>query len=171
MDSALLAVIGTLSGVVITAAVGLVGTILSGRNQRLSFALQLAAARSDQLRNERRAAYIEFLTAFGELRECVLTKHRANLRDGRTNTAAALKPADYAPAEAAQFIRVCHLLRVSCSDAISGQAQACADQLWYLGDNYYISSTEFDALYEQTRASRRSLEKAMRDDLAPAPSV
>jgi predicted kinase len=69
MDSATLAVVGTLSGVVITATAALLGNLLTARQQRATTERQLLHTVDERLRTERREAFVDYFAAYSALRE------------------------------------------------------------------------------------------------------
>jgi hypothetical protein len=164
MDNAWIAVLGTLAGVAITATSSLFGIWLTGRNQRLTAEQQLRSAAAERLRNERRSICIDYLTAYSNFREAILSAHQRHLE---TNAIGARtpKPVEYAPDAAAEFSRAHHALQITFGEPIADLERKCNVDIWNLGDNYSAEGEEFDRMWSAARSSRLELHRAMRADL------
>lgn len=176
MDPATLAVVGTLSGVVITAVAALLGNLLAARHQRATTERQLLHAVSERLRTERRTTFVDYLSTYSDLRE----KINASTGSRPDETAAALPhPAqgasgrrrasrvdEYAAEEAARFSRAYHTLRITGNNAVGEAAHRCTSDLWVLAD---LAATgdpgEFEEGWQTAQRSRRDLREAMRAEL------
>jgi hypothetical protein len=64
VNSAWIAVIGTLGGVALTATAGLLTAMLSGRQQQEALSRQFRQEDNRKIREERRAIFVEYLTAY-----------------------------------------------------------------------------------------------------------
>lgn len=165
MDSALLAVLGTLGGVAITAFSSIVGIWITTKNQRIAAERQLEVATFAKLRDERRAACVDYLTTYSSFREAVLAKHREHAATPSGATSPTLKPVEYARVAAADYQRAHHALQITFGDPIGQLEEAANVDLWNLGDGYSASAAEFDRMWAEARKSRTRLYEAIRDNL------
>src|SRR3954466_8390029 len=144
MDSATLAVVGTLSGVVVTATAALLGNLLTARQQRATTERQLLHTVDERLRTERRTAFVDYFAAYSDLREKIAINAEAHASG--TSGVAAPQPAqaaatgrrratrvkEYAAEEAARFYRAYQALQITANDAVGEAAKQCTDYLWNL---------------------------------------
>jgi hypothetical protein len=164
MDNAMLAVIGTLAGVVTTAVFSLIGIWLTSQNQRMTAEQQFKNSTIDKLRGERRSACIEYLSAYSNFREALLSAHQQRLAMSTTSTRTP-KPVEYAPEAAAQFSRAHHTLQITFDNPITDLARRCTRDIWELADNFSAETNNFDRMWSVARSSRRELQDAMRANL------
>jgi hypothetical protein len=64
LNSAWIAVLGTLGGVTVTATAGLLTAMLTARQQRATLERQIQRETKDKLREERRVAFVDYLKAY-----------------------------------------------------------------------------------------------------------
>lgn len=122
MDSAWVAVIGTLGGVIVTSVTAVTVGWLTLRGQRQSAALQWTRDLSERRRDERRETFVEFFAAYSELREKILAAHVQGDMAG--------KPlAMVYPAEVARFSRAYQALRIFSSAPTGEAASKCSSHL------------------------------------------
>jgi len=163
MDSAWIAVIGTLGGVVVTSASAIVVGWLTVRGQRHSASLQRVHDVSEHRRQELRETFLEYFAAYSELREKVLA---ASERAEPTTTPLA----ELYPVEVARFSRAYQALRIFSSPPTGEAAHNCSSHLWAYADAVRRSDAE---AIEQDRVEgrrlRRELRAAMKVELGITP--
>lgn len=164
MDNALVAVLGTLAGVAITATSSLAGSWLTSRNQRIATQQQFKNTIAEKLRNERRSTCIEYLTAYSNFREEILAAHQQSLHANSTG-ARMPKPVEYAPDVAREYSRAHHAMQITFDNPIADLEWRCNTDIWNLGDNFSAEGDEFDRMWSVARASRLELHRAMRANL------
>jgi hypothetical protein len=162
MDSAWIAVIGTLGGVVVTSASAIVVGWLTVRGQRRNTALQRVHDVSEHRREERRETFVEYLAAYSELREKVLGMHEQAQPTTTPLT-------ELYPTEVARFSRAYQALRIFCSPPTGEAAHGCSSHLWDLADAVRRGDTEAIAQdRDEGRRLRRELRTAMQHELGVA---
>lgn len=169
MDPAWIAVIGTVSGVVVTAASSLLTSMLTGRHQRTIAERQLAEADSERTRAEVRESFIEYLGAYSALRDQILVLHHQQ-RTGERDTPDGANRISlieaFAPEESTRFNRAHHTIQITAGDATCEVAGTTSSQLWDLAQAAEESDQE---LYSRELAAgvalRRRLHEAMRAEL------
>lgn len=180
MDPTTLAVVGTLSGVSITAIAALLGNLLSARQQRATTERQLVHAVCERLRTERRTTFVDYLSAYSDLREKINASawnrpietatplpHPAHAAPSGRRRASRVD--EYAAEEAARFSRAYHTLRITGNDAVGEAAHRCTSDLWVLADLAAIGDRgEFEEGWQTAQRSRRALREAMRAELGVA---
>jgi hypothetical protein len=165
VDSAWIAIIGTLSGVAITAITSILAVIVAARHQRLAADRQTAINTTERVRKELREAFVEYLAAYSDLRDKIvlLEKHSCILRN-RSEDAPTIE--EYAPLEAARFSRSYHTLRITASSETGEAANRATSQLWEVSRAAQNGDFEdFVNKYSSSRPLRRDLRAAMRKEL------
>jgi len=183
MDTATLAVLGTLCGVVVTATVNLLSNSLNARQQRATTERQLQHAVDERLRTERRDAFTEYFAAYCALREKIEKEaetHTSRRRSSRRRRVVAPQPApaaasgrraatdveEYAAEEAARFYQAYLVLWIIASDAVGEAAGQCTSDLWRLGgDSRSGDELRMAAGWARAKESRRALPQGTRADL------
>lgn len=127
MDSAWIAVIGTLGGVVVTSVTGIMVGWLTIRGQRQNTDRQRAHEVAEHRRAERRETFVEYLAAYSELREKVLSMV--------DNASPATVPlAEIHPTEVARYSRAYQALLIFSTPPTGEAANNCSAHLWDLAD-------------------------------------
>jgi|tagenome__1003787_1003787.scaffolds.fasta_scaffold20719538_2 hypothetical protein len=181
MDSATLAVVGTLCGVLVTATAALLGNLLTARHQRASTERQLLHTVHERLRTERREAFVDYFAAYSALREKIDIHAKAHAWGTNGVTAPQLPSVattgrrgatgveEYAARETAQFYRCYQVLRLIAGDAVGEAAKHCTDDLWGLaGCARSGDQSSYDEVRARAQRSRRALRQAMREELGVA---
>ena len=159
MDVAWIAVIGTLGGVVVTSASGIVVGWLTMRGQRRNINIQRMHEVSEHRRGERRETFVEYLAAYSELREKVLAMHEQDPPMTRSL-------AEIYPTEVARFSRAYQALRIFCAPPTGEAAHDCSSHLWNLADAARRGDAEtFARDRDEGRRLRRALRTAMQHEL------
>jgi len=163
MDAAWIAVLGTLGGVVVTSATGIVVNWLTVLGQRRNTDMQRSHEVAEHRRGERRETFIEYLAAYSELREKVLAMHE---QEPPTT-----KPlAEIYPTEVARFSRAYQALRIFCASPTGEAAHDCSSHLWDLADAVRRGDAEAIARdRDEGRRLRRVLRTAMQQELGVTP--
>jgi hypothetical protein len=163
MDAAWIAVIGTLGGVVVTSASGIVVGWLTVRGQRRNTEIQRMHEVPEHRRGERREIFVEYLAAQSELREKVLAMREQDPPMMRSLV-------EVYPTEVARFSRAYQALRIFCSPPTGGAAHDCSFYLWDLADAVRRGDTEaFVRDRDEGRRLRHALRAAMQRELGLAP--
>jgi hypothetical protein len=169
VDQAWIAVIGTVSGVAVTATSSLLTSMLTARHQRTIAERQLAEADSERTRAEVRESFIEYLGAYSALRDQILVLHHQQ-RTGEPDTPAGANRISlieaFAPEESTRFNRAHHTIQITAGEATCAAANTTSSQLWDLAQ----AAEERDQdLYSRELAAgvalRRRLHAAMRAEL------
>lgn len=127
MDSAWIAVIGTLGGVVVTSISGIMIGWLTIRGQRENTDRQRAHEIAEHRRAERRETFVEYLAAYSELREKVLAM--------ADNASPATTPlSEIHPTEVARYSRAYQALLIFSTPPTGEAANNCSTHLWDLAD-------------------------------------
>ena len=167
MDSAWIAVIGTLGGVAITAISSILASALAARHQRVAAERQTAIAMAERSRKELREAFVEYLAAYSDLRDKIvlLEKHAGALLQNNSKEEAPTIE-EYAPNEVARFSRSYHTLRITASSETGEAANRATSQLWDVSRAAQKGDYEiFVEKYASGRPLRRDLRAAMRREL------
>jgi hypothetical protein len=152
-------VVGTLGGVVVTSASGIVVGWLTLRGQRHNTERQRTHQIAEHRRAERRETFVEYLAAYSELREKVLTMHQ----QPRPPDAPL---AELYPDEVARFSRAYQALRIFCAPPTGEAAPECSSHLWDLADAVQRGDAESVAHdRNEGRRLRRALRTAMQREL------
>jgi hypothetical protein len=159
MNPAWIAVIGTLGGVVVTSASGIIVGWLTLRGQRHNTERQRTHEIDEHRRAERRETFVEYLAAYSELREKVLTLHQQS----RPLDAPL---AEIYPNEVARFSRAYQALRIFCAPPTGEAAHDCSSHLWDLADAVQRGDAGGVARdRDEGRRLRRTLRAAMQREL------
>ncbi|MFE3195429.1 hypothetical protein ACFXHA_40955 [Nocardia sp. NPDC059240] len=171
MGVAWIAVVGTLSGVVVTAASSLTINALSNRHQRDVLNRQLEAAAIDRNRKEVRDSFIDYWAAYDALQDRILV-FRFERQSQPESKAASNMIEAFAPDESTQFNRATNALAITAATSASIEAaDAAMWQLWRLAQAAEVNDTAaFDAEWAAGYALRRQLRSAMRAELG-APEI
>lgn len=160
MDPALIAVIGTLGGVVITAGAGVITTQATGRNQRELTRAQLAHDEAKSLRQERRASFVEFLEAYDQ----VFRKAQTQMADADSDPTSTFQNA--AKAEMHRLTRAYLVVTITAGAAVRTTAGDALRTMWQLGDAVAAADQKkFKRAIGQARAPRHRVRAAMRAEL------
>jgi hypothetical protein len=170
LDTAWIAVIGTLSGVALTAITGLIGARLTINSQRDQARAQRDHEARNKIRDERRGAFVAYLSAYQallgralEAMENPALKPAEDLSraDGGTNIVATR----YAEQERRDFTRAYeHLLITADRPETIEAARDATAKLWDI-IRAVGSQESFDIAEERARAPRRMLRQRMREEL------
>jgi hypothetical protein len=170
LDTAWIAVIGTLSGVAVTGITGLIGARLTINSQREQARAQRDHEARNKIRDERRAAFVAYLSAYQallgralEAMENPTLKSAAELR--RTDGGTDIVATRYAEQERRDFTRAYeHLLIAADKPETVAAARDATAKLWDIVRA--VGSQElFDVAEEKARAPRRMLRQRMREEL------
>lgn len=170
MNDPWVVVVGTLGGVLLTSAGGLLGIILTARYQRATADRHAREEVESRLRSERREAFVNYLSAYQDMYGKALTIARSRFQEESKRNSVAPSTAqrfvEQAPEESARFSRAYHELVITAGPGTRKVARDCTSKLWEL----VYASAEVDAdsfarLKDQARPSRRSLREAMRAEL------
>lgn len=163
MDPAWIAVIGTLGGVIVTATSAIAVASLTTRSQRLTLDRQRDHDLAEHRRTERRETFIDYLAAYSELRQKILTLHeQPPPHIGHL--------AEQFPTEVARFSRAYQALRIFSNPATGQAAHDCSSHLWSLADA--VRRNDIPAIAhdrDQGRRLRRVLRAAMQQELGLEP--
>jgi hypothetical protein len=169
VDPAWIAVIGTVSGVAVTATSSLLTSMLTGRHQRTITERQLAEADSERTRAEVRESFIEYLGAYSALRDQILVLHHQQNNGAPDTSAGAARISlieAFAPEESTRFNRAHHTIQITAGEATCAAANTASSQLWDLAQ---AAEERNQDLYSRELAAgvalRRKLHEAMRTEL------
>ncbi|WP_459546256.1 hypothetical protein [Nocardia sp. X0981] len=171
MDPAWIAVIGTVSGVAVTAASSLLTSMLTARHQRAIAERQLTEADSERTRAEVRESFIEYLGAYSALRDqiLVLLHHQQQLTGAPDTPAGAYRISlieAFAPEESTRFNRAHHTIQIAAGAATCEVASTTSSQLWDLAQAAEERGRErYSRELAAGVALRRRLHEAMRAEL------
>ncbi|MFC9662016.1 hypothetical protein ACFVJ5_17420 [Nocardia sp. NPDC127606] len=167
MEPAWIAVIGTVSGGVVSAGSGAITSFALARQQRASTKLQFAVASRDRRRQELRQVCLDYLSAYSALRDRILVLHRdQQATDSAQPGLPFLLLQDFAPEETTQFKQAEHTLQITASTSIIEAAKATTLHLYSLAR----AARKLDQpAFNQKNAAglplREALEAAMRSEL------
>jgi ADP-ribosylglycohydrolase len=158
MEAAWIAVIGTLGGVLLTAVASLLSARLTVNSQRAAAASQRLHEARNKLRDERRAAFVTYLSAYQALAhraiEKIETPHSADDR-GR-----------FGEEERGSFSRAYQELLITAdSPETVDAARAATATLWDMVQAVQSGPEAFREAEGRAQAPRRQLRAAMRDEL------
>jgi gas vesicle protein len=155
--NAWIAVIGTLSGVLITAVTSLLSARQTQRAQRDAAESQRAHEAWAKLREERRKTFVGYLVSYQALFARAYEVVESNAReDGR-----------FANKEREEFTRAYNELLITAErEATLHAARRATAALWDYVRGASSGVEELDDLEERTREPRRQLREAMRAELA-----
>jgi hypothetical protein len=160
VDPAVLAVAGTLTGVLISSAAGIVLALVAGRVQRKLASTQAAHELQKAERQERRTAFVGFLDAYDSafgLTEKIASQSEA----GR-----ALGLQEEWTEQTRRLRHTYHVLTITSSTSVREASDECLDTIWELHDSATAGDREqFLAAAEKGSLPRRKLREAMRADL------
>jgi hypothetical protein len=163
MDAAVIAVIGTLSGVVVTAVAGLLTATLTGRNQRVLAEIQ---AQREQRKSElvdRRADFATFLQAYDDV-----FGGGENLFDRAHEGETGLDPRKELFDEIRRFKQAHLMLTIITPVAVRTASDRCLGlgSIWDLLDAAVTGDTQqFEQAVNDTRKPRDDVRAAMRAQL------
>lgn len=167
MNSAWIAVVGTLGGVGLTAAAGLLTAMLTGRQRQETVERQFHHEEIQKIREERRAIFVEYLaaydTAMGRAYRVMNDSHVSAVTDSVHKG----QPFEtVAEEEMAGVNRAYLTITITASDETRQAADDCTGSLWRIG-NAAMSEDRgaFDREVENAREPRRILRAAMRKEL------
>jgi hypothetical protein len=172
VDSAWATVIGTLGGVIITAAAGLATAVITVRHQRAEAQRRDREASRRGLRDERRTVFVEFLSAYDAVFSCAV-QIAGEVDAGARPRVAAPEVAEQlaferdARAEIAAVRQAYLTLTITAGEKTREAADSCTESLWALGEAAYEGSNaaRFRKAVEESGAPRQRLREAMRDEL------
>jgi hypothetical protein len=154
VEAAWIAVVGTLGGVIVTAVVGLLGTLITLRNQRAVMESQIGAQAAQKLRDDRKEAFVEYLSAYRQMWEYinrVVCDDEFKSEAESASTSASIKRFAFIFPE------------------IEGARRATKtanETLWSMAHKAFrITESEFAELDEHASQTRNSMRAAMRADL------
>jgi citrate synthase len=159
VDPAWIAVVGTLGGVIVTSITGVSVGVLTSRSQQRSVTRRRSHEVAEHRRAERRDTFVEFLAAYSELREKVLTL-------GQQAPANAQPLSEVFPVEVSRFSRADQALRIFADDRTGEAARKCSSQLWALAEA--VGRGDVNAIAtdrEDGRRLRRELRAEMQREL------
>ena len=166
MESAWIAVIGTLGGVAVTAVAGLLTALLVGRQQRAAAERKFQHDTGQKIREERRSTFVEYLSAYdagmGKARQVFNSR-----AESEPEEVTSLKPFEtVADPEMARVSQAYLTITITASGETREAADECTGALWKVG-NAAMSGDEsaFNLALEDAHAPRRALRAAMRKEL------
>lgn len=170
MDPAWIAVIGTVSGVAVTAASSLLTSMLTARHQRAIAERQLTEADSERTRAEVRESFIEYLGAYSALRDQILVLHHQQQLTGAPDTPSGAYRISlieaFAPEGSIRFNRAHHTIQITAGAATCEVASTTSSQLWDLAQAAEERDRErYSRELAAGVALRRRLHEAMRAEL------
>ena len=158
MEAAWIAVIGTLGGVALTALTSLLSARLTVNSQREAAASQRLHEARNKLRDERRAAFVNYLSAYQALNHRAVQKIEAShTPDG---------PGWFGEKERGSFSRAYQELLITAdrTETIDA-ARAATAALWDMVKAVQSGPNAFRDADKRAQAPRRQLRAAMRDEL------
>ena len=166
MSTAWIAVAGTLGGVVVTAAAGLLTAMLTGRHQRTTLERQFQQEADNRIHDERRSVFVDYLKAYDD----AMGRAHSIMNSGPT---AASPQADRPPpfeteaeAEMSRVNQTYLLISITALRDTREAASDCTGTLWRIGNAAMSGDKEsFNREVEAAHEPRRRLRAAMRREL------
>jgi hypothetical protein len=160
MEAAWIAVIGTLGGVALTALASLLSARLAANSQRAAAGAQRLHEARNKLRDERRAAFVSYLTAYQALTSRAVEKIEAPPASGEI--------VRFGDKERNAFSRAYQELLITADrpETIDA-ARAATATLWDAVRAVPAGREAFRAAEQLTQEPRRRLREEMRKELSP----
>ncbi|MGV9540168.1 hypothetical protein [Nocardia beijingensis] len=166
MDPAWIAVIGTVSGVGVTAASSAISALLMTRHQRAVAEMQITATSRDNSRQELRQAFVDYLAAYSALRDRAIVLYEQRAAESEQDGSVGPPMEEFASEEATQFKRAHHTLQIMANDVTSEAAFAVTFQLWDMVKVARgLDPGPWAREMEESLPLRRKLYAAMREQL------
>jgi hypothetical protein len=172
VDTAWIAVIGTLAGVGITVLGGISTALIASKNQRLTAEQQNKYQVSDKLRKERRDVFVEYLTSYqkmyGEARIIADRRFRGGessaIPDGQFEAGRIFER--HAPQQAIELGRAYYTLVITSGPGVRFAADACTSTLWAVARASVAGdSATYDTALNDASRARKVLRDKMREEL------
>jgi gas vesicle protein len=166
LNTAWIAVIGTLGGVAVTAAAGLLTATLTGRHQRATLERQFQQEADNRIHDERRSVFVDYLKAYDD----AIGRAHSIMNLGATVVS---PQADRAPpfeteaaAEMSRVNQAYLMITITALGDTRKAARDCTGTLWRIGRAAISGDKEsFDREVEAAREPRERLRAAMRREL------
>jgi hypothetical protein len=170
VNNSWIVVIGTLGGVVVTATAGLITAYLSSRQRVAEAEHQARLERQRQIRDERRAIFVEYLSAYRTMYSRALeiaAQGGAPDNSSVTQVRVAMKLFERtATAEALEYSRTYYTVTISASKETREAADEATRTLWELAAAAVTGNQPaVEEADSNTAEPRRRLRSAMRADL------
>jgi hypothetical protein len=170
VEAAWIAVVGTLGGVIVTAVVGLLGTLITLRNQRAVMESQIGAQAAQKLRDDRKEAFVEYLSAYRQMWEYinrVVCDDEFKSEAESASTSASIKRFAFIfPEIDARLGRAYFMVQILAGEGARRATKTANETLWSMAHKAFrITESEFAELDEHASQTRNSMRAAMRADL------
>jgi hypothetical protein len=158
LDAAIIAVIGTLGGVLITAAAGIITATLTARNQRALVATQAEQERRKTELIDRRADFGRFLQAYDDV-----FAGGEDLFARAKRGATGLDPRKELFKQIRAFKQAHLILSITAPSAVWNASDRCLGSIWHLLDAAVTGDeAQFEHAVQETRQPRNQVRVAMR---------
>jgi hypothetical protein len=164
VDAAIIAVIGTLAGVLITAATGIITATLAARNQRALAETTAEQEREKAALDDQRADFARFLQAYDDV-----FAGGEELFVRATGGETGLDPRKELFDQIRRFKQAHLILSIATARAVWNASDRCLGSMWELLDTAVTGDqVEFEKAIEATRQPRDQIRAAMRAQLGVA---
>lgn len=170
MGSTLIAVAGTLAGVLVTAGFGLLTAVATMRSQRIMAREQADVQVSQQVRADRKEAFVGYLSAYRLMYDSAVRiandDEYDSLRRGKIRLAPPSTFEVTFPEVVSQFAQAYYTLQIIAGSGTRGAARTANETLWALANGSFTASeSDFERLDRTASDARNTLRDSMRIEL------